>query len=1242
MAGDCHMGRAFLYQPNLIGRQCALSFKNKTHGISLCPRGPELTPLQRSIPQRLNEVLFRKANRLYRSKFTTPIVEFVGPAGVRLLDPEVSFGLLYSVPLAGALYADLLQACADTAGCVRTSDFSWNRYFTKGGLVENPDSTAPGLFVDPTISQANTRRSQNKAGTDADSSLWNSPNWTWTFKTKQAQSGSRGTVDKTRWLADRFGACNASYYQYGRMSNDESMVQSISLCEPAPTGGLQTLCRAMATFRSDISNVNCQAMGGGICLHKPAMFYLPYMWSTTNQEFIADTVLEYYTEIVEQPRFAPHNMTALCPSRNLLLSHIYQLSLDQRDLCPGYQIEYLKTVLKTLKLIGHDLLYMGFCAVMGGVNLVGAVFAVDPGASTSMSKMAVYYVKEAVATAIKVIMPILNTIVDVLFGSSSAGKVIKNIIEVICKMWNFIIEYIVKPYWCFYLRPYFGSIVRLLALVIGAFDPKTADNLMTFVSAVMGGGDPWDLGGCLGSINIQIPCSMAEDEDNGTFFPNAPMATRCWIDSSHSYYTAGGSVLAGTTTNSFLACSMSDTCAVEPLRFDDYDSKTDLVPCVSCPAVLIADEGQRFGCNSYLKRCACGVRTQKPADCMRNSDCRSVICSVTSNIDFARDSVTSIPCEQCGTLASEPVCIMDGAASTGICACAVVLKDRVGLHTCEKVGAPIIVINPTGICLTMTSNDQLGSNSLSFSELSIAPCGMGASGVCILVSLPMTSGGTVPMPFAVLTGLLRGSLNLVSIMGRRLLEEDSSRRWCEQRGGGREAAQKCTYWKLVANQTLRHHNLTTQVDDTFLLSYSHFIAAVVRNPLFFAEMARARPDLVRQLLAMQHGGLWPVMVNSVWHVASLAPRNSTVVLRQAADKGRQLLQDSYYTDEIVTTSVPTCVALQIPIGKIVSAFWDTVNYYETIKEPKNITSTFYKLPPTSYNSPPYSQIGSIADLFIMIPTGGIGGRRAMDALFSTISYDEALANNYITGRRFIKEISFCNYTTLTFGPMRVNQLLPLLLVLVFFFYVFSLLFSPNTFVTWALWLFVFPCVLLWAAYNLSPLCWPMMPPRLPHDIASEIKSLIPDSFEIPAYLVQPNCTVRGLLSDGSFDPGCFKACDKDPFYFVSWQDAAAWWLCEIHSDTCRDLGRKLTSRWSALQDMTSSLEYYADVMDFASFDSDFMHAHRVCAVFALYHVVFAVMAAVFVVLVAPATLMAITQIFGAAFQLIVEAAGVET
>ena len=391
--------------------------------------------------------------------------------------------------------------------------------------------------------------------------------------------------------------------------------------------------------------------------------------------------------------------------------------------------------------------------------------------------------------------------------------------------------------------------------------------------------------------------------------------------------------------------------------------------------------------------------------------------------------------------------------------------------------------------------------------------------------------------------------------------QDSSRRWCEQRGGSLENVKKCTFWKLVANRTLQYHNQTTRLDDTFLLSTTHTVAAVIKNPIFFIDMASTRPDLIRQLLSIQHGGLWPTVVDTLWHAGSLViHRNLTTM----AQNSRQLLQDSYYTDEIITMSVPTCVALQIPIGKIVSAFWDTVVYYETIKEPKNATvPVLYQLPASSVRDEdvPPSMVGSIADLFFMIPTGGVRGRRAMDALFSTISYDEALANNYITGRRFIKEISFCNYTTLTFGTMRVNKLLPLLLVLLLFFHVFSMLFSPNIFVTWALWVFVFPCVLLWAAYNISPLCWPMLPPRLPHDVASEIVSLIPNSFEIPAFLVKSGCTTRGYLSDDTFDPACFKSCEHEPFYFISWQDALAWWLCEIHTNGCRELGRRVTSKW---------------------------------------------------------------------------------
>ena len=117
--------------------------------------------------------------------------------------------------------------------------------------------------------------------------------------------------------------------------------------------------------------------------------------------------------------------------------------------------------------------------------------------------------------------------------------------------------------------------------------------------------------------------------------------------------------------------------------------------------------------------------------------------------------------------------------------------------------------------------------------------------------------------------------------------------------------------------------------------------------------------------------------------------------------------------------------------------------------------------------------------------------------------------------------------------------------------------------------------------------------------------------------------------------------EQDPFYLVSWQDEFAWWVCEVDTDMCRGLANKLTSKWNALQDMTASLHYYAEVVDFAPKDGDFMRAHRVCAIFGIYHIIFAAMIAIFAVLVAPAAVMSILQIFAAAFELIIEASGAE-
>jgi hypothetical protein len=196
-------------------------------------------------------------------------------------------------------------------------------------------------------------------------------------------------------------------------------------------------------------------------------------------------------------------------------------------------------------------------------------------------------------------------------------------------------------------------------------------------------------------------------------------------------------------------------------------------------------------------------------------------------------------------------------------------------------------------------------------------------------------------------------------------------------------------------------------------------------------------------------------------------------------------------------------------------------------------------------------------------------------------------------------------------------------------------------ITFVAWVLVFPMVLFWAVYNVSPLCWPMIPPKLPHDIALELTSLVPESLEIPSYLVDQGCSVRGLLSDGTYDPRCFKQCSQEPFLMLSWQDPTAWWLCDLISvDACMFVG-KYASSWEIFQDLSSSSAYYSEVIAFSSQDADFVGAHRLCAFFMSYEIVFAIFVLVMSIFVLPSILQAIIEIFSGALVLLIYASSAE-
>jgi hypothetical protein len=1302
-----------------------------------------------------------------------------------------------------------------------------------------------------------------------DSALWKDTAWAWTFSgvnnnnnntnnmssnsSSSSSGGNRkpqGTVNRSMWLDDRFGACNASYRRlttttttttttnYGK--NTERMaVRAISLCEPAPVPAMQAFCKAMLQYRTDIANVNCQVMGDGACLYRPSAFYVPYAWSGTNQEFAAETVLAYYQSILRQNRFANESYAQLCPARSDFLAQIAALSQKQTQQCPGYQIEYLKGLLETFKGLGADFLYMGYCLTMFAVNAVGSVFAQTGFAMSAMVSLSVKYLMEFIKTAAQMIMPLLNAVVTILFGTSSVGQIIKEALVVLCETYNFVLANFYVPVWCAVLRPTIYGILQALQGMIGFFD-SNAGRKVADVASILAMGDSGDVGNiqkCLGSLTPKLDCRGGESglDNNVSNFLPAPIATRCWTDAYSGSNVFGGGAAAAT---SFLACTGSDTCARDPFRFDQ--SIGDLIACAACPSAR--DDSMQdsawyglahtFGCDTVLKRCACGVSSSAPISCLSNSDCSQqadASCAVVSDLDNVGYSGGNMPCAQCGSLGMQPACVRPSLASSVLgeapgatCACSAVSQSGT-LQTCTIRGASVPLLQATGYCL-VSSNYDLTRDILSpalvldFGSLTIAPClsALSENG-CIGVRLPLASGGqfvrdlVVILPSSTTTtsakkGFLGGGRRLLSVahhqkqqpqqppqpqqhalVDEATLFQSALLAWADDDNnisvcskalahGDRATVKWCWHWRITAAVAAQlfnlthplwyHHNTnktstTTTTTTDPLLSWQRLAS----NPRALWELVMEKPEAARFILN-QHDGLFPVlldvaleMARDSLHIFTASPffRNATTTTTttttapapsssSSMDTGhhhhhqrRVLLNvneagETEEGDPTTTTTttapqekgedllllLPGCALVSVPLTRLISAFWDTVAYYNNNKNDSETGIAFivYAFPPlapitttTTTNSPKtnnYNSSGAwVGDAFDAVFMGY--GRRLVDAFLmddrtllfrieqqkeeaeaeeegevrssgggssssnrttttanTTTNTTNTTANTtttttttmptnnnnnnnlthirYITGRYLLSELSHCNYTTLTMGTAAsLNSaagmsLLYLTACTVLVFCALTTLCLPSGVCTMFAWTVLFPMALFWVTYGVSPLCWPMIPPRMPHDVAVEIAAMIPTSFEIPRFLVHEDCTVRGVLSDGTVDTTqrCFKQCTHPPFQMVSWQDPLAWILCDASTAFCVEVAR-MADRWGVLNDFVSSTVYYAEVIRFESDDPDFASAHRLCAFFMSYQLCFAGAGLVCAVLALPYVITTIAEVFAGAIVLLMQA-----
>ena len=978
--GDCHMGRALIWpianRNAVAGTQCAIISQNETHAISHCPFTDKRIVFRRSKSLSLKELLSKKERR-YLSQ-GLPQITFLGPGGVTLDEPEISFGFLYYVtPLHQKLAHDMIHNSNLSPG-------SPNNFIE---LYNNNNNK----MMDKTALRLAQQR---------DDLLWNATDWTWSYfldstsannQTIMKKKEAKGNVNKEHWLRDRFGACNASYFNTfsSTTTNLPKNVKPIPLCEPAPTPALQTFCKAMVQYRTDITHINCQINGD--CLYKPGAFYLPYAWSNTNQQYAADTLIAFYKGIIKQPRFKQNeSYAALCPERNALLAQIAALSHIQVHQCPANQIEYLKDVFKSIKRIGKDLLELGFCFIMFGVNSIAALFSESAEAMAAMMQLATSYLKRFIDIVGHIVMPILNAIVTLIFGTSSVGQVIREALRILCEMYNAIIKNVVVPIWCGAVLPALYFILSSLSGIVGTFDSNAAHKIDEVWNAISGGGggvSPSDIRRCMSSLSPHIVCDASNNEDflgdtnASTFLPQA-LATRCW--------TSGG---GGISADNYLSCTSSDTCALDPLYFDLYDSKATLVSCASCPG----NEEVAFGCNTYIKRCTCGGKmTMPPSQCASSADCgvTEKVCAVSNRLDDVANAFAKMPCSECGALLL-PTCV------EGTCACTqpvdLAQKCDVGMR-----GRRVSMLESTGYCLA-TDVPYLSLSpdlALDFRTLSLVPClkdGLSRNNACLGVYFPAAKNARALVVIFMVNSVVqpkrrRNLLSFLHLENNNNTEghhhhtnsdaynnntADSSTQEekdliqtiiaaCDATynnnneslvAASRQRIKWCIHWRITAAQAnIRPNDALLNTVGTGRAIFSLFLSS-----------SSEKKNNIQLILQEYDSGIIPSILASFFSLsphaqqplsssyknfthnfdkASVEDNNNSYFHSDDDDNKSQQKQQKHARKlfQVLSSSpadaqkIWNCVALETPLIGIASAFWDTVAYYKKSHNNNNGTA----------------------------------------------------------------------------------------------------------------------------------------------------------------------------------------------------------------------------------------------------------------------------------------------------------------
>lgn len=665
--GTCHMGRASDVSHLPGGGQGCWAVDDL--GNMKCPGNVAYTSNKRSIKTPSEMVASGLRKRQLCSQCSAP-PQFVAPDGTTPMPTaEVGYGRPFRWEMARKIAGDLrFLLCGNATDCPHIEASEWTMTNFLQSYFKNPEklvkkydrvvrNSTKSLQQILDDRDATSAKSESMVDFDMERYMWEENPWVVCNKTGQNCSG---TIARQEWVKNRGGTCRREVVNY-LANNPGSLSVELDLCNL--NFQMDSLCKTLLSKVLELGTANCLSTGSDTCMEK-SYFYTPSTFSASNQQFVRDTVREFYRRFKGGEEGTPSSMTEVCPSEDEQTDLLLAQNRVMRNRCGSVALESFKQGLEAARGFIDTMLQIIFDLMNIQTDLMQFMMSTTESGRTTIMRDMMYWFMKLIIDAGEALKQTFTMIFKGIFEQSPMGAILKRALSIICEIIKWIMNNIWKDFACPILQAILPVVLNIMISVF-----TVIASIMEGINSVL-----CFFGACIGELSIisQIVESLKDfkssiengalgcsktynfkcfDDDSGDLTnPALPVATRCWS----GYQPAAGD-------SSALSCSRADTC------FDSSNANGGQLVCDACPLIK-GEDFMSFACSSLTKRCTCGVQRFERTRCSTHEQCYSGVqgssCMRMEN-PFSV-AFSTIPCKDCST---QPMCILTSADEAGYCGC---------------------------------------------------------------------------------------------------------------------------------------------------------------------------------------------------------------------------------------------------------------------------------------------------------------------------------------------------------------------------------------------------------------------------------------------------------------------------------------------------------------------------------------------------------------------------------------------